>query len=261
MDNIASEVSAAKEQIRELQISLVSKQSQQQWNISLPSPEVARAFAESAVLQPEKPYPPLEVEKDMEQGVVEMEDDIEQGIIEIEDAIKKREMRLYFLWSADEAISLANWPLRMYYVYEVVRLEGRRVKAEEILGKSLTDIIEQITKFSADQWTDSPDIRDTFLGHLECIDSLIELRQAVSKGEAEPPSIEEGKEILSKVSVATTYMSGMNASALYTLGDFINLHKAIAKEVKDGTVANIPNVMADFIKQFKTSVKESENGN
>ena len=99
------------------------------------------------------------------------------------------------------------------------------------------------------------------MGYLECIDSLIDLRQAVSKGESEPPSIEEAKEILSKVSVATTYLSGMNASRLYMLEDFINLYKAIAKEVKDGTVANIPNITADFIKQFKTSVKESENGN
>ena len=46
VDTLTGEVNTAKEQIRDLQIALVSKQSQQQWNVFLSGAESAKAFAE-----------------------------------------------------------------------------------------------------------------------------------------------------------------------------------------------------------------------
>ncbi len=203
LEHLNTEVSSTKEQIRQVSsqltsisnlvhIIVTSKQSQQQFNISLATEEAANAFASATVPSAKRLYPPSEVETTGDTSI----------------------MRLYFLWAADKALALAIpslWALRSV---KIAFDERRLTKAEETLGEKRTSIIEKLPNLELPL-----DVKKNkaLRGHLRAIQTLYKLREDVDSGSAEPPPPKKGRKLLEAVHMAGTYLAGAVSAVPYGL--------------------------------------------
>lgn len=197
VDRLSTEVDAAKENMSQLSAQLtnlsasfdsamVTTQAQQQIVASLPDPKTAKAFARALTPRPEKLYPPSGAR----------------------DASRKSRNVVYFLWAADEVIAWARPSLQAYYVFVIRILDGSSILKSPQVHQPAERIIQEIRRICTEAKRSAPVLRDEALPHLDALAGLIDLRHSVASGEEAPPSIKEGRVILSNAAKAAAFFAG-----------------------------------------------------
>lgn len=210
VEHLSADVSSAKDQIHQMSTQLtnvsnlvntflVSKQSQQQWNISLINEEVLKAFADAMPPRREELYPPPDVKKTSDPSL----------------------MSVYWVWSADETIALAIPSLWAFYATNKSLREHRRIKAEEVIGgETRLSIIQKIRDDM--KWLLEGKQGEQFEEHLQSLETLYKVREDVYKGDSEPPSEEEGAELLKKGHMAAMFFLGAVSIIPYAILEHIS---------------------------------------
>lgn len=184
-----------------LDILMNSMQSQQQYNIALPTEEVARSFAEAIKPTQKVEYPSESIEKtrkkSAEEKLPEKLTDTDWGMMS-------------FISAADKAISTVTPLLKILHIALLAKKEKNIgvLKASEHYSKNIESLIEELPGLVGDVYGTTGDLPVSTIKYLKNIKPLIEIREKVYKGDIDPPSIKEGGKIISDVYGTVAYVSG-----------------------------------------------------
>lgn len=206
LENLEGDVSSAKQDIGNLSTqitslgsivhtSIMSKQAQSQLIANLPNPQTARAFAEAMAPPSDTLYPPPS----------------------ISETKPKQDNVMYFLWAADKIIAQARFSLSSYYGFIFTIIQRRYFSESEDARASLEIVIQKMKNLCTQDLHAVPLLRKESMPYLDALQRLIELRRSVASGESDPPTIEEGREILSDASRAAWFFAGTVMGCLETL--------------------------------------------
>lgn len=209
VDNLSKEVSSTQKEVQEvrsrLDVFISNVQSQQLTNIALPTEEAARAFVESM----------LSAQKARHLVVPRTKKISSAG----EDTFFSEKMsptdrqRFFFVSAADEAVASADPMIRTFYAGMILRDEKKLAPADQAYGKTLVAVIEELPTYIKKTF-ERPngaidEVGNALLRYLQSVRTLIERVDNVQKESVEPPSVEEGRELVRGVQEAVAYFSGV----------------------------------------------------
>lgn len=201
VDNLNKRVSSTQEEVREIKDVVMSNiQRQQQFNISLANENAAQAFAAEFVRsEPKVQYEPSSIQKE---GLVGEDTFFSEKMSSTD------RQRFFFIDAADKLIAKATPLMQILYVASLAKREQKRPEAKQVLRKDMISLLEelQVDWDNVYAYKTSRNQR-----RLECIKTLIKLREDVYAGNVEPPPIEEGEKILRDASHAIGLFHGFIA--------------------------------------------------
>lgn len=209
VDSLSKEVSSTQREVREIKNVLISNiQGQQQFNISLANKEAAQAFAELIPLKPKVQYPPSSIQK--------------EGLVG-EDTFFSEKMsptdrqRFLFIDAADQVIARATPLMHILYAAKIAKQEHRTPNWKQIPDKNMISITEELQHNWSDVLPMDSDETNKFKQYLESIKTLIKLREDVYEMDIEPPSPQEGGNLIQDASYAAAYFAGYIAAGFSVL--------------------------------------------
>lgn len=187
VDSLSKEVTSTKSEVREIKNMVTSVRSsiqgQQQVNISLVSEKGGQDFAERMMRKTEEQHLPSSIQK--------------EGLVGGD--------TFFFIYAADKLIAEATPLMQILYDSMLTKQKHKEPETEQVLGKDMIFVLEELQRDWDDVYASNP---SKCRQNLEYIKTLIKLREDVSEGNVEPPSVEEWKKILRDASHATGYFHG-----------------------------------------------------
>ncbi len=212
VDNINKGISSTQKEIarinNQLNAYFTNVQRQQQFNIALSSEEAARGFAESMYTKSKMEYPTM--------GIAGLMSKTEDTILPVIDDIISDSMQRHFFISAADAAIASIFPLLQILYSTVIAKQNDKLASYEEISKDILSIIEEINKHAPDVYK-FEDSDKKFKELLDPVKKLVLLRRDVHENKKTPPSIEDGRELLKDVSMATGYFMGMISTGISML--------------------------------------------
>ncbi len=244
LNGLSNELNTTKQDIGHLssqvstlstQIQNITSQTQQQIFANLPpDPETVRVFAETLLQQKSRKPDPDNLQETLTHdlmGVIhinvptlpsqvqtfdpEIEDKLRKGV---RDAVRNKLQNVHFLSSADEILSAAAVALRAYYAYSYSLVEGKSSIDAKVLPKPLAPLIDSMRELCSRENIPNLIICDKIVPHLDALDRLLQLRNAVSHGGETPPDPESIRPLFEEATRAVGFLEGALATLLDVLG-------------------------------------------
>ncbi len=207
VENLTKEVSSTQKEVRGvhslLNALMMNIQSQQQFNISLPSEEVARSFAES---MSRKEYPSGSMKVINSVG----EDAFFSGKVSPTDRL-----RFTLMNAAQLVIASARPVIMILYVAKLTKQEHKMPDSPPSFDRDIVPLIEELQRDWGNTFGKHRDSTTEIQQHLESIKTLFKLYEDLDKKNIEPPPIEEWSKLMVAANEAAGYLAGY-ASAMFS---------------------------------------------